>query len=48
MVIQVAILVRAAARVAKVCRWTYSTLSTLLNASLTALAFTVECARSPR
>ena len=36
--IQVAILIRAAARVAKVRRWTYSTFSTLLNASLTALS----------
>jgi hypothetical protein len=37
-VIQVAILIRAPVRVAKVCRWTYSTLRTLLNASLTALS----------
>jgi hypothetical protein len=37
-VIQVAIRMRASARVVKVCRWTYSTLRTLLNASLTALS----------
>ncbi|MBL3670542.1 hypothetical protein JL475_32130 [Streptomyces sp. M2CJ-2] len=44
--IQVAILMRASARVPKVCRWTYSTLSTLLNASLTALIILTVEARS--